>query len=176
MSTIKIVELETATVTVDTVAMGPRMAIIHVYNMVGECLSGVLVSDCKPLTDPDMAAVVARTLYIQSWNTENVLTEAERAELRAQIAAEYPDSVWYGSESATHSVDLNGIIGGIGIMRVCGKDVSIDLIVGCPAIGVESAISFDVTKGPVHFAKLTLATAEFVDALVKIQTYAITRQ
>lgn len=159
------------------IAVNGNAGSISVLDANGNVTSAVPIINHRPY-DQDRKALV-RALYVQSFNSELVLDDADRElyrKLALKLASEVKDADndFYVGEYCEVRENNNGIIGWVDVSRQGDKVVSIG--VGME-LGADSwTHHYDVSNGPVPFNAPLYTDSEFLSFMGKVTNYAIANQ
>jgi len=140
-------------------------------NATDNILSAVTVFDSKPLFTLASTDVLDRIIYIQSYNSENLLSDLEREQVRDLIRAGNTDAKWLEEGRFEYFETDNYITGGMILEHDNGKMLRSTLIIRCPAAGVDVTDTMDLTNGPINFTAHYMNNTVFFEGLSKAAMY-----
>lgn len=151
----------------------------------GDTLTTQPIWETRPLSSYAETGEFERTLYVQSYNADNALSDTERAEIRDLIEHGCKGASWlvdneamiedFASVTTTrHETETQGnITGGMRLEYLGTKLQSVTLVVGYPDLDINVEAKIDVSNGPVSFNATVSENTEFMDAIYKAAEHQI---
>lgn len=172
MKSINVISLKDVTVSVLVMNEEATAGSIVVRNKESDqIISVVSIFDSKPLYECAADGTLDRTIYIQSYNSENELTDEERASVRELIHAGNFGAEWLNEGRYELFQTDRHVEGGMALEHVNGELVKSEIYIRCPALGIDTSAVLDLSNGPIHFTGTLMTDTEFFESLSAAAIY-----
>lgn len=172
ISVIRLARVNVSVVIIDDDAKAGHVVVRD--NQTDEIKSAVLIYDNKPLIEFAKDNLLNRTLYIQSYNTENDLTSEERHQIRELIRAGHHGAAWLLDGRYDVIENTNGVESGVALLHENGELVQIDISMRCEEIATDMTLVIDLRNGPVNFNAKAMNDEHFINSVVAITQHLAT--
>lgn len=166
MKTINVIRL--ADVNVSVLVMDDQAtsgSVVVRSNETNDIMSAVTVFDTKSLTECARNGVLDRTLYLQSYNSENALSPDERLQVRELIRAGNAGAAWIEDGLFELFETESYVEGGMRLEHRNGELIKSEIIIRCPAIEVDVSATLDFSNGPVNFTTTLMNNPTFFEGI-----------